>query len=157
MAYDISLDLDGKSFVVLKCLCKCNQKFDQNGNPASGVMGGKISLLLEGTADDDLANWMCKYRDKKDGKISFLIDDKSFKKIEFKNAFLVKLHESFHGEGRQSMNRSDRLTEFYDIDEDFIYEEVLNYQQRSGLNYMVQCSISAEKISIDGVDHDNHW
>lgn len=157
MASKVNLDMDGKTFSVLKCLCKCDQQFDQNGNPASGVSGGKISLLLPGTEDDDFASWMCDFSRPKDGTITFSIDDSSFKKIEFKNAFLVKLHESFHGEGQPNLNRWDRMAEFDDVAEDFIYEEVLDYMQRSGISYMVQCSISAEKITIDGVDHDNGW
>ena len=157
MASSVCLDLNGKTFQVLKCLCKCEQQFDQNGNAASGVAGGSISLLLAGSAEDDFASWICDYTQPKDGTITFSIDDSSFKKIEFKNGFLVKLHESFHGEGQPSLNRWDRFTEFDDIMENFIYEEVLDYQQRSGMSYMMQCSISAEKISIDGVDHDNHW
>lgn len=156
MASTVSLDLDGNTFQVLKCLCKCDQQFDQNGNPASGVAGGKISLLLEGSAEDDFASWMCDQQPK-DGTITFSIDDSSFKKIEFKNGFLVKMHESFHSEDVVKLNRWDRFTEFDDVAENYIYEEVLDYQQRSGISYMVQCSISAEKVTIDGVDHDNHW
>ncbi len=156
MASTVSLDLDGNTFQVLKCLCKCDQQFDQNGNPASGVAGGKISLLLEGSAEDDFASWMCDQQPK-DGTITFSIDDSSFKKIEFKNGFLVKMHESFHSENVVKLNRWDRFTEFDDVAENYIYEEVLDYQQRSGISYMVQCSISAEKVTIDGVDHDNHW
>jgi hypothetical protein len=157
MASEVSLDLDDKTFKVLKCLCKTEQKFDQNGNPASGVRGGEISLLIEGNEDDTLASWICNFRKTKDGKINFSIDGSSFKKIEFKNAFLVKMHESFQAEGNIKLNRWDRFTEFDNISENFIYEEVLDYQQRSQVSYLVQCSISAEKISIDGVDHDNHW
>jgi len=157
MASAVTLDLDGKSFDVLKCLCKCEQKFDQHGGPASGVAGGNLSLLLAGTAEDDFATWICDPLQTKDGTITFFIDGSSFKKIEFKNAFMIKMHESFHAEGVPNLNRWDRFTEFDNISENFIYEEVLDYHQRSGMSYMMQCSISAEKISIDGVDHDNHW
>src|ERR1700730_4135917 len=112
MASAVTLDLDGKSFDVLKCLCKCEQKFDQNGNPAGGVVGGNLSLLLAGSADDDFATWICNPLQTKDGKITFSIDGSSFKKIEFKNAYVVKLHESFHGEDVPNLNRWDRFTEF---------------------------------------------
>jgi hypothetical protein len=156
MASTVSLDLDGKTFQVLKCLCKTEQEFDQSGNPASAVNGGKISLMLAGSSDDDFASWMCDQQPK-DGTITFSIDDSSFKKIEFKNGFLVKLHESFHAEGVPKHDRFDRLTEFDDIAENYLYDEVIDYQERSGLSYLVQCSISAEKVSIDGVDHDNNW
>ena len=156
MASTVDLDLDGKSFKVLKCLCKCKQLFDQNGNPGSGVNGGSISLLIEGSADDDFASWMCN-RQAKDGTINFSIDDSSFKKIEFKNGFLVKMHESFHAEGMIKLDRWDRFTVFEDVEENYMYNQVLDYQQRSGMSYLMQCSISAEKISIDGVDHDNIW
>jgi hypothetical protein len=156
MASTVSLDLDGNTFQVLKCLCKCEQGFDQNGNPSTGVSAGSISLLLEGSGEDDFAGWICDQQ-AKDGTVTFSIDDSSFKKIEFKNGYLVKLHESFHGEGEVNLNRWDRFTEFDSIAENYIYEEVTNYQQRSGISYIVQCSISAEKVSIDGVDHDNQW
>jgi hypothetical protein len=156
MASEVNLDLDGKTFKILKCMCSCEQKFDQNGSPASGVTGGNISLLVEGSAEDDFAGWICD-KQPKDGKVTFSIDGSSFKKIEFKNGFLVKLHESFHGDGVPTLNRWDRFTEFDNISENFIYEEVLDYKQRSKMNYLTQCTISAEKVSIDGVDHDNHW
>jgi hypothetical protein len=157
MASSVTLELEDKSFEVLKCLCKCDQKFDQNGSPASGVSGGSISLLLAGTGEDDFASWIVDPTQTKSGTITFFIDGSSFKKIEFQNAFIVKLHESFYSEGRAILNRSDRYTVFHDVNENFIYEQVLDYQQRSGINYMIQCSISAGKISIDGVDHDNNW
>jgi hypothetical protein len=156
MGATVSLDLDGKKFSVLKCLCKTAQKFDQNGNPASAVTGGSISLLMEGTADDDFASWMCD-KQPKDGTISFSIDDSSFKKIEFKNGFLVKMHESFHAEGAPKHDRFDRLTVYDDIEENYMYDEIIDYQDRSKLGYLMQCSISSEKVSIDGVDHDNQW
>ena len=156
MASTVSLDLDDKTFKILKCLCKTEQKFDQTGSPASGVTGGSISLLMEGTADDDFASWMCDQQPK-DGTINFSIDDSSFKKIEFKNGFLVKMHESFHAEGVPAHDRFDRLTEFDDIAENYMYDEIIDYQGRSKLGYLMQCSISAEKVSIDGVDHDNQW
>ena len=66
MASSVSLDLDGKTFEVLKCLCRCEQQFDQNGDAASGVAGGSISLLIAGSADDDFASWMCDYNQPKD-------------------------------------------------------------------------------------------
>ncbi len=156
MASTVSLDLDGKTFRILKCLCKTAQQFDQTGSPASGVRGGSISLLMEGTADDDFASWMCEQQPK-DGTINFLIDDSSFKKIEFKNGFLVKMHESFHAEAVPKHDRFDRLTEFGDITENYMYDQIIDYQRRSQLGYLMQCSISAEKVSIDGVDHDNQW
>jgi hypothetical protein len=156
MASTVSLDLDGKSYQVLKCLCRTEQKFDQNGNPASAVNGGMISLLMEGGPDDDFASWMCDQQPK-DGTITFSIDDSSFKKIEFKNGFLVKMHESFHAEGVPKHDRFDRSTVYEDPAENFLYDMILDYQDRSAINYLVQCSISAEKISIDGVDHDNQW
>ena len=157
MASTVTLDLEDKSFEVLKCLCRCEQKYDQNGSPASGVSGGNLSLLLAGTGDDDFASWIVDPGQTKSGTITFSIDGSSFKKIEFENAFIVKLHESFRAEGRQNLNRWDRYTVFDNMAENFIYEQVLDYQQRSGINYMIQCSISAGKISIDGVDHDNNW
>jgi hypothetical protein len=156
MASTVSLDLDGKTFKVLKCLCKTEQQFDQTGSPASGVTGGSVSLLMEGSADDDFASWMCD-KQPKDGTINFSIDGASFKKIEFKNGFLVKMHESFHAEGAPKHDRFDRLTEYDDISENYMYDQIIDYQDRSKIGYMMQCSISAEKVSIDGVDHDNLW
>jgi hypothetical protein len=156
MASTVSLDLDGKTFKVLKCLCKTEQQFDQTGSPASGVTGGSVSLLMEGSADDDFASWMCD-KQPKDGTINFSIDGASFKKIEFKNGFLVKMHESFHAEGAPKHDRFDRLTEYDDISENYMYDQIIDYQDRSKMGYMMQCSISAEKVSIDGVDHDNLW
>lgn len=159
MANKVTLDLDGTTFEVLRCLCKCEQKSDQKGNPSSGVVGGYLSLLMAGSADDTFASWMSDPQQAKDGTINFSVDDSSFKKIEFKNAFIVKLHESFNGEGNFDLNRmeSGGTQSFDDPAEEFIYEQILYYQSRTNTSYIMQCTISAEKISIDGVDHDNNW
>jgi hypothetical protein len=159
MSNKVTLDLDGKSFEVLRCLCKCEQQSDKNGSPSSGVVGGYISLLMAGSAEDTFASWMSDPQQTKDGTIDFSVQDSSFKKIEFKKAFIVKLHESFNGEAQFDLDRLERTTTQTSEDpaEQYIYEQILHYQSRTGTSYVMQCTISAEKISIDGVDHDNNW
>lgn len=157
MASVITLDMDGKSFSVIKCLCRCEQQYDQDGNPASGVTGGKISLLLEGSEEDDFAAWICDPQKQMDGTLTLSVDDASFKTIEFKSGYCVKMHESFHSGDYPVLNRWDRFTQFDDVAENYLYEEIVDYQQQSGTSYLVQCSISAAKVTIDGVEHDNNW
>jgi len=50
MASAVTLDLDGKSFDVLKCLCKCEQKFDQHGGPAPWSLRSLLETAWRGIA-----------------------------------------------------------------------------------------------------------
>jgi hypothetical protein len=158
MSYKVSLDLDGTNFEVLRCLCKCEQNFDKNGTPTSSVRGGQLSLLIAGNAEDTFSAWMSDSKQTRDGTINFTVQDSPYKKIEFKDAYIVKLHESFNDDGAFDFERLERATgSFPDTAEEFLYEQMLHYQRRMGISYLMQCTIAAEKITIDGVDHDNHW
>lgn len=158
MSYKVSLDLDGTNFEVLRCLCKCEQNFDKNGTPTSSVRGGQLSLLIAGNAEDTFSAWMSDTKQTRDGTINFSVQDSPYKKIEFKDAYIVKLHESFNDDGAFDFERLERATgTFPDPSEEYLYEQILHYQRRMGISYLMQCTIAAEKITIDGVDHDNHW
>lgn len=157
MAFKVNLDLDGKTFEVLKCLWEARQSFDRQGNPDSGVAGGKIGLVMAGTEEDVFDKWICDPLKHMDGEISFYIDDSTYKKLEFKNGFLVRLNESYHGENQPEISSRDGLVDFNDVSQDLDYQQMQQYHKRTGDSYLIYCLISAEKIKIDGVEHDNHW
>jgi hypothetical protein len=159
MSYKVDLDLDGKTFEVLRCLCRCEQKFDNSGTPSSGVSGGALSLLIAGTSEDTFASWISDPQKTMDGTITFSVQDSPYKKIEFKSAYITKLNESFNAEGEFDNNPLERTSTKFadDMANEFIFEQVLHYQNRLRMSYIMQCTISAEVITIDGVEHDNHW
>ena len=158
MAATVTLELDGKTFEVLRCFNDVRQAYDESGNPASGVIAGKIGLIMQGTTEDTFNKWMGDPQKSMDGKVTFSINDSAFKKLEFKNAFLVRFHEGFHAEGQPGIGLVDNLTIFVgNIQEENNYRDLENYHRRLGFSFLMSCTIAAERISIDGVDHDNNW
>lgn len=153
MSFKATLDIGDKTFDLLYCASVLQQLTDASGKPVSGVRGGMISLIIQGSDDDSLATWATDPTKQQDGKITFFrIDqDATFKKIEFKSAYLTNMIESFVADDepfhleREIPNAEDQ------------YKLIIQIQQRTRSSYIVYCNISSEKISVDGVDHDNKW
>jgi hypothetical protein len=93
---------------------------------------------------------------KKDGKIILYHNTQNtkYKTFEFKNAFLVSVNELFVQDEDILMLRRDQ---FRAKNDGVIFEQMMDFQERTGHNFLVRCALSAEKITIDGVDHDNKW
>ncbi len=158
MASSVTLDLDGKTFEVIRCFSLVKQASDESGNPASGVIAGRLGLIMEGTTEDTFNKWMGDPQKSMDGKVTFSIDDSAFKKLEFKNGFLASFHEGFHGDGQPSIGFADSISTFDTGSvEEYTYRDMESYHRRLGFSFLMSCTIVAEKISIDGVEHDNHW
>jgi len=152
MSFKATLDIGDKTFDLMYCESKLEQKTDLFGRPASGVRGGSLWMMIKGTSDDTFSAWAVDPTKQQDGTITFFrIDqDAKFKRIEFKNAYLTDLVESFiadedlsHLERRGIPDAQSKL--------------IMQIQQRTRTSYIIFCNISAEKIKIDGVEHDNKW
>jgi len=153
MSFKATLDIGDKTFDLLYCKSVLEQKTDDSGKPASGVRGGVLCLMIKGSDDDTLAAWAVDPVKQQDGTITFFrIDqDAKFKKIEFRNAYLTTLVESFVADDEPLLMESETP------EADHLYRLLMQVQQRTCSSYITLCNISAEKISIDGVDHDNKW
>lgn len=96
MAYNAVLTVDGKKFKVRHCSYSLHQHLDENGRPASNVMGGTIQLEVESSDDNSLFDWMLDPVGQKSGEISFSKTDQAgeLKKIKFSKAYLTSYTES---------------------------------------------------------------
>ena len=157
MAFSVSLSIDDKELEVLRCTWSAYQETDMYGQPASGVVCGEIRLFIAGSDDDTFEKWIADPTKAMDGTVTFSIDDKSFKKMEFKNAFILSLAESFRGEGNAQLNENDNMVDFKDGMKALAYARVQDYHNRSGDSFIFYCVLSAESIKLDGVDQDNNW
>lgn len=159
MSFRATLDIDGKTFEILECSSEVVQKSDSRGRPTSGVNGGIITLFLAGTSDDTFANWIMDPTSRKDGTITFFrIDQESkFKEIKFEGAYLTSLDESFitPEENLEEL----RVIVFYlhNTRDKRKYNRIFEFHSRTSMSYVMHCRLSAEKITIDGVEHDNQW
>jgi hypothetical protein len=157
MPYKTILKIDGKEFEVLELNSVLEQKYDKKGRPSSGVKGGYFDVIMEGTADDTFASWITTPTKKKDGTFTLYKDDEDskFKEIEFKSAYLTRLSESFVVD--EDINFENRILHRFIDREQQIRELLFAFQSRTQMSYIMYCEITAEKIKIDGVEHDNKW
>ncbi len=96
MAYNAIMTVDAKKFKVRHCSYSLHQNLDENGRPASNVMGGTIQVEVESSDDNALLDWMIDPVGQKDGEISFSKTDQAgeLKKIKFSKAYLTSYSES---------------------------------------------------------------
>lgn len=157
MAFKADLDLNGKTYEVLEFNSAFDQKHDNKGKPGSGVKGGLITIIIAGTADDTFSSWATDPTKTNDGTITlYRIDQNSkFKEYKFSGAYITKLCESFIVDN--DIDYQSRAVRFRNVDIEFDYIQTLSFHQRTQMSYVMFCEISAGKITIDGVDHDNKW
>jgi hypothetical protein len=159
MSFKATIDVGGKTFELIHCESVLEQKTDPAGRPSSGVHGGHIWIAVEGTDDDTFGSWVTDPTKKQDGTITFFkIDqDSKFKEIEFKGAYLTLMIESFiTDEDISDLARREYFSaSIPDIEDGYII--MREVQDRTQMSYIIVCRLSAEKIKIDGVDHDNKW
>ena len=167
MSFNGEFKVAGNTYSIIECSVPLYQKYDQKGKPASGVHSGRIRLILEGTDDGTLGNWMSDPTKKQDGKLSFFrVDQEStFKEISFEGAYIIALLENFTTDIEMSNALlTEEGTLNLDIggsdDENKIWFKrrlklLLASQHRTGMSYCMFVEITAEKIKIDGVEHQN--
>ncbi len=158
MSFKATLTIEGKSFDILEYRCLLEQQFDPKGRPASGVKGGDIDMILAGTADNTFSNWIVDPTSRKDGSITFFrIDQNSkFKEIKFKGAYLIRLTESCITPPADSQIESRIIDNVINKGRE-TFDQIMRFHARTSMSYIIHCNLSAEKITIDGVDHDNQW
>jgi len=156
MSFKATLDLDGKTFEILEWSSELEQKMNTKGQPASGVKGGEMEMVLSGSSEGVFASWIIDPISKKDGTITLYRHDQDskFKEIKFKGAYLINFTESFiTPEDSRAEGRVVYLIE----KEQRRYDWIMRFHARTSMSYVMFCRISAEIITIDGVEHDNQW
>jgi hypothetical protein len=157
MSFKADLSINGKTFEVLEFSSRLEQKYDNKGKPSSGVKGGLLTVIISGTAEDTFSGWVTDPTKTNDGTITlYRIDQNSkFKEYKFSGAYITKLCESFIAD--DDIDVQERAVQFKDDAVEGIFEKVLSFHRRTQMSYVMYCEISAGKVTIDGVDHDNKW
>src|ERR1700722_4924064 len=165
MPFICTIEIEGKRFDLLQCSCRLYQKYNNEGDPVSGVRGGVLALIVAGTdVDDTFEKWMADSKETKDGVIRFLNDandirESKIKEIKLKKAHLVSLMQSFIvAEQLDSLQEEQVLDPKLDGTLDFWnYQDLVRCQSGGSHTYLIHCGISAQVVNIDGEEHDNKW
>ncbi|MCY7352990.1 MAG: hypothetical protein LH606_20425 [Cytophagaceae bacterium] len=166
MSFQATLTVEGKTFNVLQCSHRISQKYER-GKVTSGVRGGVIILIVEGTDEDLLGDWASGPTVKKDGDVTFnRIDQKSkFQKLEFEGAYATHYFEFMTSKNIDEQgvfeSMADNIT--MDIKNDDKNETIrimnvktlVRFAERTGMSNCILLRLSAEKIKLDGIDHQN--
>ncbi len=126
MSFNATLKVEGGEYDVLSCNFSFGQATDDKGAPASGVKGGSIFVQITTSDDTALLGWMIDPHKKTSGSIVF-------KKVD-EDATLKEV----------------KFEDAYCVG----YSESFNSTSASAMT--VSINISARKIDISGVAHENH-
>lgn len=108
MSFKAKLTIDGEEYDVLHCSYQLTRDVDPKGRPSSHVHGGTISFEIESTESTFWFDWMIDQWAKKDGEVEFMdrAEETTMRKLEFKEAYIIGLSESFDSVGGRAMTAS---------------------------------------------------
>jgi hypothetical protein len=157
MSFKATLTIENKDFDVLECISEVEQKIDARGRAISNIKGGDIRLVLRASADDTIPAWALDPEKKYGGTITFFKMDmeSKFREIEFGNGYVTWFAEAFMS--RQGDENFNEAMVFQDDLDREMFAMLKKAQAQFGTDYLMLCKITAEKIKIDDVKHDNHW
>lgn len=166
MSFKATLTVEGKSFNVLQCSHSLTQKAEK-GRVTSGVRGGVIIVILDGTDDDLLGDWATGPTVKKDGDITFdRIDQQStLQKLEFQEAYATMYFE-FMSSGTMNIDSVFEALEDNvvldassqsELTKRMIYNtrSLVHLAERTRISNCILLRLSAGKIKLDGIEHQN--
>lgn len=156
MAFKAILTIEDKTFSLLECWSYLKQKTDRKGKPMSDVHGGWLEFVLVGSNDDTIPMWAADKTKTYDGTIALYQwnPDEKFREIAFEKAYVVFFSESFKPD---SDNDAFEWMNFLDLYEDRLSKMTQRIHKDFGMSYLFTVAISAAKISINGIHHDNKW
>ncbi|MFV0484391.1 MAG: type VI secretion system tube protein TssD, partial [Bacteroidales bacterium] len=127
-SFRATLELGGKEFDVLYSNYEFSRNTDGKGKPSSNILGGRVHVQIESTADTSVIEGMLNSQFKAvEGKIVYkkTEEDSKMKEIEFKNAYIVH------------------------------YKETLDVNNEVPM--VINVTFSAETINIGNAALDNRW
>ncbi|GAB4021330.1 hypothetical protein GCM10028808_65790 [Spirosoma migulaei] len=166
MSFQATLTVDGKKFNVLQCTHLMVQNY-KRGKATSGVRGGTIILILDGTDDDLLGDWVTGPTVKKDGEIVFdRIDQKSsLQKLEFQEAYATQYFEFMSSHDISTDSVLAAMEDYFKLDVTTENENdkraiinrraLVRFAERTRTSNCILLRLSAPKIKLDGIDHQN--
>jgi hypothetical protein len=158
MSFRATITVDEKTFEVLECVSDMEQAIDMKGKAISSVRGGDIRLVLRGTDEETIPAWASDKNKKLDGTITYYkidVMEGKFREIKFEDGYITWFAESFMMADSDE-NFADAMLFQDDFDEE-IFNMVQRVHKQFGASYLILCKVSAKKISIDDVKHDNAW
>ena len=167
MSFKATLTIDGKSFSVLQCAHFLQQK-SERGKVTSGVHGGTITLIVDGTDEELLGSWASGPTAKKNGEIVFdRIDQQSaLQKLEFEDAYATFYFELMSSQYISDVDVIlDVFNDIFSLDTSTsnVYldrmqnatKTILRFAERTRNSNCILLRLSAAKIKLDGIDHKN--
>ncbi|UFH52057.1 type VI secretion system tube protein TssD [Spirosoma sp. KNUC1025] len=167
MSFKATLTVEGKSFDVLQCAHFLKQK-SERGKVTSGVRGGAITLILDSTEDELLGSWATSPTAKKSGEIVFeRIDQRSaLQKLEFEDAYAIFYFELMSSKAISDVSAildvSNDIFSFDVTEQNLLVERftdatrnILRFTDRTRNANCILLRLSAAKIKLDGIDHQN--
>ena len=101
--------LGGKTYGVVECTYNFRQTVDETGKPTSRPKGGTITFTMPSTSDEDtfFYRWMFNKTEVQSGRFRFTVftndNRKSYKTIEFVNAYCTELKDYFNNNDSKLM------------------------------------------------------
>ena len=96
------MKIGGREYGIVECSYEFNQSVDDTGKPVSRPQGGTITFVMSSSSDEDLFfyKWMFNKLEVKSGRFTFTVytqsNKKSFKTVEFINAYCIGLKDYFN-------------------------------------------------------------
>ncbi len=112
MSFLAKLVIGSSEFVVLRTDYEISQPVDQQNKPNGKPRGGIISVTVESSNKNDLAEWMVSPTMKKSGQITFYRRDanSSMKTLAFNDGYCIGYQESFDSNSPDAMSIRLRIS-----------------------------------------------
>jgi len=127
MAYTGVMEVDGTKFKVRHCTYSIHQNIDENGRPSSQVMGGTMQVEVESSDDTGLIDWMIDPTGKKSGKLEF------------------------------SKTDEEGVLKTIEFEDAFLTSYTESMDAISNAPMTENLVLSAKKLTVNGVSHENVW
>jgi hypothetical protein len=101
--------LGGRTYGIVECSYSFSQTTDETGKPTSRTKGGTITFTMPSTSDEDtfFYHWMFNKTEVQSGRLKFTVftsdNRKSYKTIEFTNAYCTELKDYFNNNDSKLM------------------------------------------------------
>ncbi|GAB4024287.1 type VI secretion system tube protein TssD [Spirosoma gilvum] len=166
MSFKATLTVEGKEFNVLQCTHLMDQKY-KKGRATSGVLGGRIIVILDSSDDPLLGSWATGPTVKKDGEIVFdrVDQQSSLQKLEFQEAYLTQYFEFMTSSHVSTDSVLTAIEDYFILDISTESEDerrvivnrraLVKFAERTRISNCILLRISASKITLDGIDHEN--
>lgn len=179
MAKQAILSVCGEDFDLLEFNINLRQKINNLGKPASGVFLGDFYCIIEG-GSDIFFDWISEPTRMESGsiKVYYKKGESPFVEYTFVQGFLTTILENLYdNEGIEntfnSISTAEDSSENFELWTNsasagsgaFELSHVLSntvaktrqFQQRTGIDYVLMITLSCEQVQIRNIPHKNEW